>query len=168
MRCLELRMGKRVVSILLSVLMILIPFHAHANQQDPDDSLNIEGRLLYIGKGERTPFEGILFDIVAATKLKIDKQFMLLKFDLEKDFLRKKLNAEHTLTLSKLQIKYDTLQSKTDSLLKIKTEEINRLQTLVKKETRSYSHWWFVGGIIAGCLFSLGIYYAAVEVSKNQ
>ena len=158
----------RFISVLLAFLIALLPLHVYASQQDPDDSLNIEGRLLYIGKGAKTPFAGILFDIPAATKLKIDKQFMLLKFDLEKDFLRKKLNAEHTLTLSKLQIKYDTLQSKTDSLLKIKTEEINRLQTLIKKDTRSYSHWWFVGGIIAGCLFSLGIYYAAVEVSKNQ
>ena len=157
----------RFISVLLAFLIALLPLHVYASQQDPDDSLNIEGRLLYIGKGAKTPFAGILFDIPAATKLKIDKQFMLLKFDLEKDFLRKKLNAEHTLALSKLQIKYDTLQSKTDSLLKIKTEEINRLQTLVKKETRSYSHWWFVGGIIAGCLLSLGVYYAAVEVNKD-
>ena len=160
-------MVKNIVALFMSALMILIPFHSYAGQQDPDNSLGIEGRLLYIGKGDKTPFAGILFDIPAATKLKIDKQFMLLKFDLEKDFLRKKLNAEHTLAISKIQIKYDTLQSKTDSLLKIKTEEINRLQTLVKKETRSYSHWWFVGGIIAGCLLSLGVYYAAVEASRD-
>ena len=151
----------------MSTLMILIPFHSYAGQQDPDDSLNISGRLLYIGKGEKTPYAGILFDIPAATKLKIDKQFMVLKFKLEMDFLRKKLNAEHSLVLSKLQLKYDTLQSRSDSLLKIKTEEINRLQNLIKKDTRSYSHWWFVGGIIAGCLLSLGVYYAAVEVNKD-
>ena len=158
----------KLLSVLLAILIAMIPFHAYAGQQDPDDSLNVNGNLLYIGKGEKTPYAGILFDIPAATKLKIDKQFMLLKFDLEKDFLKKKLNAEHSLVLSKLQLKYDTLQSRTDSLLKIKTEEINRLQALVKKDTTSYSHWWFVGGIIAGCLLSLGVYYAAVEVSKDQ
>ena len=160
-------MKNKILSLVLAILMVLIPFHAHAGQQDSDDSLNVSGRLLYVGKGEKTPFAGILFDIPAATKLKIDKQFMVLKFNLEMDFLRKKLNAEHSLALSKLQIKYDTLQSRTDSLLKIKTEEINRLQTLIKKDTRSYSHWWFVGGIIAGCLLSLGAYYAATEVNKN-
>ena len=48
----------------------------------------------------------------------------------------------------------------------IKTEEINRLQSLIKKDTRSYSHWWFVSGIIAGCLLSIGVYYAAVQASK--
>ena len=99
-------------------------------------------------------------------KLKIDKQFMLLKFKLEFDFLKKKLTAEHSLVLSKLQLKHDTLQSRTSSLLKIKTEEINRLQDLIKKDTRSYSQWWFVGGIIVGCLLSIGVYYAAVQTSK--
>ena len=157
----------KLLSVLLAILIILVPFHAHAGQQDQDDSLNVNGNLLYIGKGEKTPYAGILFDIPAATKLKIDKQFMVLKFKLEMDFLRKKLTAEHSLVLSKLQLKYDTLQSRSDSLLKIKTEEINRLQTLIKKDTRSYSHWWFVGGIIAGCLLSIGIYYAASEIGKN-
>lgn len=157
----------KLLSILLSIFMVLVPFHAYAGQQDPDDSLNLNGKLLYIDKGETTPFSGILFDIPAATKLKIDKEFTKLKFDLEKDFLQKKMNTEHALELSKLQLKYDTLQTKTDSLLKIKTEEINRLQELVKKDTQSYSHWWFVGGIITGCLFSLGVYYAAIEINKN-
>ena len=151
----------------MATLIALVPFHAYAGQQDPDDSLNVNGRLIYVGKGEKTPYAGILFDIPAATKLKLDKQFMVLKFKLEMDFLRKKLTAEHSLVLSKLQLKYDTLQSRSDSLLKIKTEEINRLQTLIKKDTRSYSHWWFVGGIIAGCLLSIGIYYAASEIGKN-
>ena len=159
-------MKNKILSVVMIILMVLIPFHAHAETQDPDDSLNVSGRLMYIGKGDKTPFAGILFDIPAATKLKIDKQFMTLKFKLELDFLKKKLEADHKLALSSLQIKHDTLQQRTDSLLKIKTEEINRLQSLIKKDTRSYSHWWFVGGIIAGCLLSIGVYYAAVQASK--
>lgn len=162
-----LSIRNRILAMVLSILMVLVPFQAYAGQQDPDDSLSANGRLMYIGKGDKTPYAGMLFDIPAATKLKIDKQFMVLKFKLEIDFLKKKLNAEHSLTLSKLQLKHDTLESRTKSLLKIKTEEINRLQTLIKKDTASYSHWWFVGGIIAGCLLSLGIYYAAIEVNKN-
>ena len=54
----------------------------------------------------------------------LEKTCIFGQADLEKDFLKKKLNAEHSLVLSKLQLKYDTLQSRTDSLLKIKTEEI--------------------------------------------
>ena len=69
----------KLLSVLLAILIALVPFHVYAGQQDPDDSLNINGNLLYIGKGEKTPFAGILFDIPAATKLKIDKQYYYRK-----------------------------------------------------------------------------------------
>jgi len=159
-------MKHKLLSIFMCVLMVLLPIQAIAGQQDPDDSLNVDGKLVYIGKGETTPWAGILFDIPAATKLKIDKQFMTLKFKLELDLVKKQLAAEHTLKLSKLQLKHDTLKSKTDSLLKIKSEEITRLQELVKKNPNDYTHWWFAGGIIAGILLSMGIYFAAAEANK--
>jgi len=159
-------MWNKFLAVLLSFALVFVPCVASAGETDPDDSLNVNGRLIYIGKGEKTPWAGILFDIPAATKLKLDKQFMTLKFKLELDFLRKKLAAEHTLTLSKLQLKHDTLKSKTDSLLKIKGEEIMRLQELVKKNPNDYTHWWFAGGIIAGILLSMGIYFAAAEAGK--
>ena len=150
----------------MCAMVVLMPLQASAGQQSPDDSLGANGRLVYIGKGESTPWAGILFDISAATKLKLDKQFMKLKFKLELDFMKKQLIAEHTLTLSKLQLKNETLKSKTDSLLKIKSEEIFRLQELVKKNPNDYTHWWFAGGIIAGILLSMGIYFAAAEANK--
>ena len=150
----------------MCALVVIMPLQANAGQQDPDDSLNVNGRLVYIGKGDPTPWAGILFDIPAATKLKLDKQFMTLKFKLELDFMKKRMTAEHTLALSKLQLKHDTLKSKTDSLLKIKSEEVLRLQELVKKNPNDYTHWWFAGGIIAGILLSMGIYFAAAEANK--
>jgi len=159
-------MKYRIVSVFMCILMVILPLQAKAGQQDPDDSLNVSGKLVYIGKGESTPWAGILFDIPAATKLKLDKQFMTLKFKLELDFMKKQLIAEHTLKLSSLQIKHDTLKSKTDSLLRIKGEEILRLQELVKKNPNDYTHWWFAGGIIAGILLSMGIYFAAAEANK--
>jgi len=159
-------MKYRIVSVFMCILMVILPLQAKAGQQDPDDSLNVSGKLVYIGKGESTPWAGILFDIPAATKLKLDKQFMTLKFKLELDFMKKRLTAEHALSLSKLQLRHDTLKSKTDSLLKIKSEEILRLQELVKKNPNDYTHWWFAGGIIAGILLSMGIYFAAAEANK--
>ena len=117
-------MKYKILSVFMCAMVVLMPLQASAGQQSPDDSLGANGRLVYIGKGESTPWAGILFDISAATKLKLDKQFMKLKFKLELDFMKKQLIAEHTLTLSKLQLKNETLKSKTDSLLKIKSEEI--------------------------------------------
>ena len=50
--------------------------------------------------------------------------------------------------------------------MKIKSEEIDRLQELIKDNPNDWNQVWFIGGIVAGCLLSLGVYYAAVEISK--
>ena len=108
----------------------------------------------------------LLFDIEAALKLKVDKKYSLLTEKLKLDSELKKIRTEYDLKLSTLQLKFDTLQNKSTSLMKIKDDEIVRLQDLIKKDPNDYTHWWFVGGIIAGALLSIGIYYAASEVNK--
>ncbi len=156
----------KFLSVLLSVLVIYIPTIAYAGQQDPDNSLAVNGRLMVLGKGDRAPWDGILFDVRAATKLKLDSEFAQKKFDLELKYQKSIITSEFQLKLGLLQAKHDTLRERTDSLLKIKTLEIDRLQELVKKNPNSYSHWWFIGGIVTGCLLSIGVYYAAVQINK--
>jgi len=146
--------------------MIFIPSVVVAGQADPDDSLSANGRVMVIGRGEKTPFGGLLFDLRASIKLKLDKEFAQKKYQLQLDLQKKLITSELTLKLGLLQTKYDSLQDKHTSLLKIKNEEIFRLQELVKKSPNDYNHWWFVGGIIAGCLLSIGVYYAAVKIGE--
>ncbi len=146
--------------------MAFIPSVVMAGQADPDDSLSANGRVMVIGKGEKTPFGGLLFDLRASLKLKLDKEFAEKKYQLQLDLQKKLITSEFTLKLGLLQTKYDSLQDKHTSLLKIKNEEIFRLQELVKKSPNDYNHWWFVGGIIAGCLLSIGVYYAAVKIGE--
>lgn len=146
--------------------MVFIPSVVVAGQADPDDSLSANGRVMVIGKGEKTPFGGLLFDLRASLKLKLDKEFAEKKYQLQLDLQKKLITSEFTLKLGLLQTKYDSLQDKHTSLLKIKNEEIFRLQELVKKSPNDYNHWWFVGGIIAGCLLSIGVYYAAVKIGE--
>ena len=105
---------------MLSVALACVPFYAYAGEIDPDDSLNINGKVTALGKGEKAPYQGILFDIQAATKLKLDKEFAQKKFELELDYEKKKISADLTLKLNALQIQHDTLKSKTDTLLVIK------------------------------------------------
>ena len=144
-------MWNKFLTMLLSFTLICIPCFASAGSSDPDDSLAVNGRIMIMGRGQRTPFAGILFDIRAATKLKLDTKILFTEFQLK---------------LGNLQAKYDVLQSKHDSLIKIKNEEINRLQDLVKKNPNDYSRWWFAGGLIVGTLISIGIFFAAAQAGK--
>jgi hypothetical protein len=121
---------------------------------------------MVMGRGEKTPFGGLLFDLKASVKLKLDKEFALKKYQLQLDLQKKLLTSEFTLKLGLLQTKYDSLQDKHNALLKIKNEEIGRLQELVKKSPNDYTQWWFIGGILAGCLLSIGVYYAAIKVGQ--
>ena len=143
-----------------------MPLYAYAGEADPDDSLITNGKVTVLSQGATAPYTGILFDIPAATKLKLDKEFAQKEFELKLDLEKRLLTVEHNLKLNALQIQHDTLKSKTDALLVIKNDEINRLQELLKDSPNDWNNWFFAGGVIAGVLLSVGIFYAAVEIGR--
>jgi hypothetical protein len=151
---------------LLSISLVCLPFYAYAGEADPDDSLITNGKVTVLSQGATAPYTGILFDIPAATKLKLDKEFAQKEFELKLDLEKRLLTVEHNLKLNALQIQHDTLKSKTDALLVIKNDEINRLQELLKDSPNDWNNWFFAGGVIAGVLLSVGIFYAAVEIGR--
>ena len=68
-------MLSKLLAVFLSCLVAFIPSIVMAGQTDPDDSLSVNGRVMVIGQGEKTPFGGLLFDLRASVKLKLDKEF---------------------------------------------------------------------------------------------
>jgi hypothetical protein len=154
-------MLNKIIAIATIFVFAFVPIAAKA--QEPTEP---KGRIITLDKDTPAPFSGILFDIEAALILKVDKKYSLLTDKLKLDSELKKIKSEYDLKLNTLQLSFDTLQNKSNSLLKIKDEEIVRLQDLVKKDPNDHTHWWFAGGIIAGALLSIGIYYAAAEASK--
>ena len=60
------------------------------------------------------------------------------------------------------------LKEKYDSILKIKDEEVNRLQKFALERPNKNSHWWFAGGVVAGIITSIAIFYAAVEIKETN
>ena len=159
-------MKNKILSILLSVVLICLPFSVYAGEADPDDSLINDGKVTVLSQGAKAPFTGILFDIPAATKLKLDKEFAQKEFELKLDLEKKLLTTEHNLKLGIVQTNFDSLKTKHDTLMNIKSEEIDRLQELIKDNPNDWNQLWFIGGIVTGCLLSLGVYYAAVELRK--
>ena len=154
------------MSIFLSVILICLPPSAYAGEADPDDSLINDGKITVLSQGAKAPFTGILFDIPAATKLKLDKEFAKKEFELRLELEKRLLTTEHILKLGIVQANLDSLKTRHDALMKIKSEEIDRLQEIIKDNPNDWNQMWFIGGILGGCLLSLGVYYAAVEISK--
>jgi len=154
-------MKEKFLSVLLAFVVVLTPIAAHAQEIE-----NLEGQVIPLEKNAKAPFTGILLDTVAASKIAIDKKYSLLESGLKLDFELKKQAAEYQLRLDTLQVTHDTFKLKSDSIINIRDEEILRLQELVKENPNDYTHWWFAGGLAAGILVSIGIFFAAVEVAK--
>ena len=155
-------MSKRILSLFMAIVMATAPTIVLAEEAEQ------EGQLTTINKGEEAPYSGILLDSIAAAKINIDKKYSLLKYDLELDLEIKKLKAQYDLQLGTLQAQHDSLEDKHISLLKIKNDEIDRLRDIVKDNPNDHKHWWLAGGVGAGIVTSIAIFYAAVEIKENE
>ena len=154
-------MKKIIISIVLSLSIVLSPVVAHA-----EEISELEGKIVALQKDSKAPFSGILLDSIAAAKINTDKKFSLLENQLKLDYELKKQAADLNLKINTLQVSYDSLKERTDSIISVKGEEINRLQELVKEDPNDYTSVWFASGIVAGVLLSIGIFFAAAEATK--
>tara|TARA_R110000824_G_scaffold234462_5_gene423006 strand:+ start:912 stop:1328 length:417 start_codon:yes stop_codon:yes gene_type:complete len=121
------------------------------------------GRVTSLEVSEEAPYSGILLDAEATAKILADKRFLSLQFDLKLDLDVKRLTSKHQLELGLLQARYDGLNNQHTQILKIKSDEIVRLQEIVKDRPNSNSEWWLAGGVVTGILVSIGVFYAAAE-----
>jgi hypothetical protein len=155
-------MYKKTLSLLMVILMTATPAVTLAQETEE------EGKLTTINMGEIAPYSGILLDSIAVAKINVDKKYSLLKYDLQLDLEMKKIKAGYDLQLGTLQAQHDSLEDKHISLLKIKNDEINRLRDILKDNPNDYNHWWLAGGVTAGILTSIAIFYAAVEIKEKE
>lgn len=154
-------MSKKILSLILTIGLVLMPGALKAQEVE-----NVEGQIVPIDKDQKAPFSGLLLDTAAAVKITTDKKYSLLENDLKLNYELKKQAADFQLRLDSLQASYDSLKEKTDSIILIKNDEIARMQDLVKEDPNDYTSWWFAGGFAIGVVVSIGIFFAAVEVSR--
>ena len=144
---------KQILSI---ILVILFAFPAWAQ----------EGVITEIQKGQQAPFTGVLMDAKAAAKVLTEQKYTEEEFKLELDKELKLLRAKLDLDLKIANTKLIGCQERSAQILKIKDEEIQRLQELALDSPDDYSIWWLTGGVVGGIALSVAIFAVAVEI-KN-
>ncbi len=159
----------KLLSVFLTTLLICLPTIVRAETSpDPKPILaDLNGTVTSLNKGDAAPYAGILLDSEATAKILTERKYLGLQYELKLDLEMKKLITTHELKLGLLQSRFDSLQGKHSEILKIKNNEITRLQEIVKDRPNSHSEWWLAGGFVIGVLVSIGVFYAAVEVGKN-
>jgi hypothetical protein len=161
-------MWNKFLSAFLVFLLVMVPTLAHANGDSTGTALpELEGRVTTLEMGNSAPFSGILLDPEASAKILAERKFSLLRYDLKLDLEIQKMQVKHDLEFGLLQARYDSLGTQHEQILNLKNNEITRLQEIVKDRPNSNSEWWLAGGVALGILISIGVFYAAVEVSKQ-
>ena len=161
-------MWNKFLSAFMVFLLVMMPTLAHANGDSSGVTLpELEGRVTTLEMGNAAPFSGILLDPEASAKILAERKFSLLRYDLKLDLEIQKMQVKHDLSLGLLQARYDSLSTQHEQILSLKSNEITRLQEIVKDRPSSNSEWWLAGGVALGILISIGVFYAAVEVSKQ-
>ena len=147
----------KCLALLLSLSIVFIPVPVMAQPA---------GKITNLEKGEEAPFQGVLMDTISAGRLLAEKEYEQIECDLRIEYELQKFKAKHTLEVGIIQNRASLLEEQSVSILSIKNTEIERLQKLALKNPNDNANWWFAGGVIAGIVTSITIFYAAVETSK--
>jgi hypothetical protein len=152
-------MFKKVLASFISILLVLVPLQAQAQE--------LEGKVSSIELGDPAPYAGVLLDQIAASKLIVDQKYLKteIELNLRKEF-QKEL-ADKRLAFDLLKVEYNSLSKIHEETLSLKNQQINDLNGLLKEEiSDKHTEWWALGGVITGIVLSVAVFYASVEVVK--
>jgi len=152
-------MFKKVLASFISVLLVLIPLQAQAQE--------LEGKVSSIELGDPAPYAGVLLDQIAASKMIIDQRYLRTEIELglRKEFQKELANKR--LAFDLLTVEYNSLNKIHEETLLLKNQQINDLNGLLKEEiSDKHTEWWALGGVVVGIILSVTVFYASVEVVK--
>ena len=152
-------MFKKVLAVFVSMLLILVPMQAQAEE--------LEGKVTSIELGDPAPYAGVLLDQIAASKFVIDQKYLRVEIELN---LRKEFQkglADKRLAFDLIKVEYDSLKKVHEQTTLLREQQISDLNELLREEMSSdYSEWWILGGVAIGIVLSVAVFYASVEVAK--
>ena len=152
-------MFKKFLICFMSLIISAVPLQVQAEE--------LEGKVTALSLNEEAPYSGILLDPVAASKMIVDQKYLRSEIELQ---LRKEFQQELSskrLTHDLLQIDYTSLKKIHEETLSLKNKQINDLSLFLKEEAGNNNHqWWAFGGLTAGIVLSIAVFYASVEVVR--
>jgi hypothetical protein len=142
---------------MLSVLLTTQTSIAYA------DELLSDGDYLEVKKDDSVPFDGYLFTDSGLSKVIVNKETEKKKIIIDKDAEIERTKLELNTELKKKQVEIDINKELSDKLLKLRQEEIDRLNNELK-----YKNWIvagsFIGGILVGSVAIISIVKLTISV----
>ena len=146
------------ISVLMFIVTLLLPTRSLADETP---------KLADMAAGQKAPFAGTLLNPAAVAQMITEKETMQTECVLAKAYVEEKEKAKCDLLVKTAGARLDASKTTLDSILSIKNREIERLNQLALNRPNDNNHWWFSGGVVAGIITSVVIFYAAVEISHE-
>lgn len=119
--------------------------------------------VLRIYEGEPAPYDGWCLTDTAMAKIVADKELEGERCKLKLDKLSEELGARYKLNLDILQARVASVHSEHLSMMKIKNEEIKRLEEVALEKPNNYWYLWTAGGFVIGATTVLSIWSVMVK-----
>jgi len=158
-------MGLNVLKLkILTIALItslLLPLSALA-----EPSMLATPVMVDLRKDQKAPFAGTLLNPRALAEIASVAEFSNRDCKLKVEFAEQREKAKCDLAVGNIDASQKALELQYSAILDIKNEEVRRLTEIAIKQPNSYSHWWFSGGVVAGIVTSIAIFYASIQIQQ--
>ena len=124
------------------------------------------GKSVTLKKNQKAPFPGTLLDAEAIAEILAKTKKLKEELKLKLSQQKEKLKIQHDMRYNILKLDLSALQKRSDEIIKLKNEELTRLQKMVFKPKRDLTILWFTIGVAIGVGSTIGIAFAIKEVTK--
>lgn len=146
---------------MLLVYLVTQPSLALAQNNEPPTEGSSSGDYLVLKKGEKSPYDGYLFDTNALIKIMVSKTLEIQQIKINKDSEIRQLNIEIDSLKKQNELEKKLLKEVSDSIVKIKEDRIRILEDGFKWQDLK-----IFGALLLGIGLSVAIFYATVQIQK--
>ena len=111
-------------------------------------------------KGDPVPFDGWCLTDEAMALIIADKENSQARCQLRLDEQYDLMSAKYNLDLGTLKARLDGQKLEYEGIIKIKNEEIIKLEKVALVKPNNHWHWFAAGGFLTGVLLTVGIVFA--------
>ena len=149
----------KILSIFLSIIIVFIPFLSFS-----------ESQILYLKKGQVSPFEGTLLNKEASAKILSDNEFQKEKCKLEQKYIKDTIEAELNLEKKINSLNLELTNKKFNSILDIKDKELDKISLIAIKQSEKNNDnmLWLSGGLISGILTTVSLFFVFNKIERNK
>ena len=141
-----------------------------SKNEDKKEIKTVNGKIAPIKSGEKAPFDGVLFDSVAAAEVIVDKQNSEAKCQIETEKKVEEEKAKLNLDIANLRAAVERSMKEKEMQEKVKNDHIKFLEKEAVKNVKKADNgkYWLIGGIAGGVLLTIAAGLIVQRARGNQ